>query len=98
MNADYKKIMHIQMRVNLTVASLAFGPASWLRNEVSASDLKEAKVTQIIEEVRLLQSNASPRPAVVNDSVRHVRKSRWGSLRQESRDNEASQPQMKGRL
>jgi hypothetical protein len=71
MNADYKRIMHIQIRVNLTIASLAFGLASWLPNEVSASDFKEAKVTQVIQEVRLLQSNASPRPAAVNDSVRH---------------------------
>ena len=62
--------MHIQIRVTLTIASLAFALANWLPNEVSAADLKEAQVTQVIQDVRLLPSNASPRPATVNDNVR----------------------------
>lgn len=62
--------MHIQIRVILTIASLAFALANWLPNEVSAADLKEAQVTQVIQDVRLLPSNASPRPATVNDNVR----------------------------
>src|SRR5438477_2525165 len=63
--------MNIQFRVTLTIASLAFALANWLPNEVGAADLKEAQVTQVIQDVRLLPSNASPHPAVVNDSVRH---------------------------
>ncbi len=65
-----KGIMHIQIRFILTIASLAFALANWLPNEVSAADLKEAQVTQVIQDVRLLPSNASPRPATVNDNVR----------------------------
>jgi len=61
--------VHIQIRVILTIASLAFALANWLPNEVSAADLKEAQVTQVIQDVRLLPSNASPRPATVNDNV-----------------------------
>ena len=62
--------MHIQIRVILTIASLAFALANWLPNEVSAADLKEAQVTQVIQDVRLLPLNASPRPATVNDNIR----------------------------
>ena len=62
--------MNIQFRVILTIASLAFALASWLPNEVSAAELKEGQVTQVIQDVRILPSNASPRPAAVNDNVR----------------------------
>ncbi len=63
--------MNIQSRFILAIASVAFALASGLSNEVSADELKEAKVTQVIHDVRVLPSNASPRPAVVNDDVRH---------------------------
>ena len=62
--------MNIRFRVSLTIASLAFALASWLPNEVSAAELKEGQVTQVIQDVRILPSNASPRPAAVNDNVR----------------------------
>jgi hypothetical protein len=68
MNPGYKGTMHIQSRYILTIA--AFALASGLPNEVSADELKEAKVTHVIQEVRVLPSNASPRPAAVNDDVR----------------------------
>lgn len=58
--------MHIQSLFILTIAALAFA----LSNQVSADELKEAKVTQVIQDVRVLPSNASPRPAAVNDNVR----------------------------
>ena len=45
--------------------------AGGLPNKVSADELKEAKVTQVIRDVRVLPSNASPRPAAVNDNVRY---------------------------
>ena len=44
--------------------------ASGLPNKVNADELKEAKVTQVIQDVRVLPSNASARPAAVNDDVR----------------------------
>jgi hypothetical protein len=68
MNADYKTPMEMQTKIVLTIASLAV--AGWLPCKVSADELKEAQVTQIIQDVRLLPSNASPRPAVVKDNVR----------------------------
>src|SRR5216117_3814388 len=58
--------MNIQTPVILTIASLAI----LLPNQVSADELKEAKVTQVIQDVKVLPSNAAPRPAVVNDNVR----------------------------
>src|SRR6266576_4476792 len=35
----------------------------------SAAPLQEARVSQVIQEVRLLEAHAAPRPAVVNDKV-----------------------------
>jgi len=67
----YKRAMHIQSQYILTITALAFALASGLPNEVSADELKEAKVTQVIQDVRVLPSNASPRAAAVNDDVRH---------------------------
>ena len=58
--------MNIQTPVILTIASLAI----LLPNQVGADDLKEAKVTQVIQDVKVLPSNASPRPAALNDHVR----------------------------
>jgi FecR protein len=71
MNPEYKGTMNIQSRFILAITSLGFALASGLSNEVSADELKEAKVTQVIRDVRVLPSNASPRPAAVNDDVRH---------------------------
>src|SRR5213595_2456715 len=62
--------MNIQFRVSLTIASLAFALAGWLPNQVRADELKEAKVTQVIQDVKVLPSYAAPRPAAVNDNVR----------------------------
>ena len=61
--------MHIQSQLSLMIASLALALASGLPNEVSADELKQAKVTQVIQDVRVLPSNASPRPAALNDDV-----------------------------
>src|SRR6266511_1272130 len=58
--------MNIQTPVTLTIASLAI----LLSNEVSADELKEAKVTQVIQDVQVLPSNAAPRAAAVNENVR----------------------------
>ena len=55
--------------MGLRIATLAFALASGLPNEVSADELKEAKVTQVIQDVRVVPSNASSRPAAVNEDV-----------------------------
>ena len=62
------RIMNIQSRLILTIVSLAF--ALWFPNSVRADELKEAKVTQIIQDVRVLPSGAAARPAALNDDVR----------------------------
>ena len=62
--------MNIRFRVILTTASLAFALGIWFPTKVSADELKEAKVTQVIQDVKVLPSNGSPRPAAVNDNVR----------------------------
>jgi hypothetical protein len=62
--------MHIQSRSILTIAALSFSLAIGIRNEVNADELKQAKVTQVIQDVRVLPSNASARPAAVNEDVR----------------------------
>ena len=61
--------MNINFRFILTIASLAFALALWFPNEVGADEVRQAKVTQVIQDVRILPSDASPRPAVVNDNV-----------------------------
>ncbi len=58
--------MNIQTPVILTIASVAI----LLPNQVSADDLKEAKVTQVIQDVKVLPSNSAPRAASLNDNVR----------------------------
>jgi len=63
-------IMNIQFRVILTIAAVSLALGIWLPNELSADELKEAKVTQVVQDVKLLPSNASARPAAVNDNVR----------------------------
>jgi FecR protein len=63
--------MNTQPRLILPIASLAFAIAIWLPTDVNAEELKEAKVTQVIQDVKLLPSNAAPRPAAVSDNVRH---------------------------
>ena len=62
--------MNIQFRFILTSAALSLALGIWLPKELSADELKEAKVTQVVQDVKLLPSNASARPAAVNDNVR----------------------------
>ena len=74
MNGAPKSIMHvknpIRNRIVLSIAALAFALASGLSNKVSADELKDARVTQVIQDVQVLPSNAAPRAAAVNDNVR----------------------------
>jgi hypothetical protein len=48
----------------VAVATIGFGRL------IVAAEKKEARVTQVIRDVRLLAAHAGPRPASVNDSVR----------------------------
>jgi hypothetical protein len=62
--------MNTQFRIISMTASLAFALAISLPTKVSADELEEAKVTQVIQDVKVLPSGAAPRPAAVNDNVR----------------------------
>jgi len=68
MNTDYRSAMNTEIRSILTVVVVVV--AGWLPSVIRGDQLKEAQVTQIIQDVRLLPSNASPRPAVMRDNVR----------------------------
>jgi len=64
-----EKNVHLIKNTTLMMCVIA-ALASGLQHKVNADDLKEAKVTQVIQDVRVLPSNASARPAAVNDDVR----------------------------
>src|SRR5437667_9789189 len=55
---------------------LFFAAATRLAN---AAPLQEARVSQVIQDVRLLEAHATPRPAVVNDKVTLRRAVRTGA-------------------
>jgi hypothetical protein len=65
---EVQAYMNIRFPIILAV-SLGSVVAIWLPGSVRAAELKEANVTQVIQDVRLLPSNAAPRPASVSDRV-----------------------------
>src|SRR5262245_28230762 len=62
--------MNMERPYILLVAPVAFALVSWLPNGVSAEDLAEAKVTQVVQDVKVVPSGAAARPVVVNETVR----------------------------
>jgi hypothetical protein len=62
--------MNMERRYILLVAPVACALVSWLPNDVSAEDLQEAKVTQVVQDVKVVPSGAAARPVVVNETVR----------------------------
>ena len=62
--------MNMERRCILFIAPLALALANWLPNGLSAADLEEAKVTQVVQEVKVVPSGAAARPAAVNETVR----------------------------
>src|SRR4029077_12007665 len=62
--------MNMEPRCILLVAPVAFVLANWLPNDVAAADLQEAKVTQAVQEVKVVPSGGAARPVVVNETVR----------------------------
>src|SRR5216117_2236433 len=61
--------MYIQFRFISLVAPVALALASWLPSGVAAAELEEAQVTQVIQDVKVVPSNAAARPATVNETV-----------------------------
>ena len=60
--------MNTHFRAVLTV-SFGLGLAICLVGDIRAAELREAEVTQVVQDVRVLPSNAAPRPAAVRDRV-----------------------------
>ena len=54
----------------LLVAPVVCALVNWLPNNLSAEDLQEAKVTQVLQDVKVVPSGAAARPVVVNETVR----------------------------
>jgi FecR protein len=61
--------MNIRPRCILLVAPVALASVSWLPHEVIALDFSQARVTQVVQDVKVLPSGAAARPAAVNETV-----------------------------
>src|SRR5881392_1696081 len=61
--------MNIRPRSILLVAPVALALVSWLPHEVIALDFSQGRVTQVIQDVKVLPSGAAARPAAVNETV-----------------------------
>jgi hypothetical protein len=62
--------MNMEPRCILLFAPVAFALVNWLPNQVTAADLQEARVTQVVQDVKVLPSGGAARPAAVNETVR----------------------------
>ncbi len=62
--------MNTQCRFISFVAPVALALASWLPSGVAAAELEEAQVTQVVQDVKVVPSGGSARPAAVNETVR----------------------------
>jgi len=71
--------MNIERRYILLVAPVAFALVNWLPGNLSAEDLAEAKVTQVVQDVKVVPSGAAARPVVVNETVRQGNAVQTGS-------------------
>src|SRR5205814_2375014 len=61
--------LNIRPRSILLVAPVALAFVSWLPNEVAALDFSQARVTQVVQDVKVVPSGAAARPAAVNETV-----------------------------
>ena len=61
--------MNMERRYILFVAPVAFALANWLPNQATAADLQEAKVTQVVQDVRVVPAGAAARTVTVNETV-----------------------------
>ena len=62
--------MNMERRCILLIVPLAFALANWLPTDVAAADLEEAKVTQVVQDVKVVPSGAAARQAAMNETVR----------------------------
>ena len=62
--------MNMERPYILLVAPVVCALVNWLPNDLSAEDLAEAKVTQVVQDVKVVPSGSAARPAAVNETVR----------------------------
>src|SRR4026209_447263 len=62
--------MNMDRRYIFLVAPVVCALANWLPNSVSAEDIEGAKVTPIVQAVKVVPSGAAARPVAVNETVR----------------------------
>src|SRR4029078_8347266 len=60
--------MHIRPHRILLVTPVALALVSWLPKEATALDFSQARVTQVIQDVKVMPSGAGGRPAGVNET------------------------------
>ena len=51
------------------VAAVALALVAWLPNEVLALDFSQGRVTQVVQDVKVVPSGAAARPATINETV-----------------------------
>ena len=61
--------MNMERRYILLVAPVAVALANWLPNQATAADLQEAKVTQVVQDVKVVPAGAAARTVTVNETV-----------------------------
>ena len=70
MECNINAAVNSQFRIISPILLLAFAFAIWLPNQVTAADLQEAKVTQVVQDVKVVPAGAAARPVTVNETVR----------------------------
>jgi hypothetical protein len=61
--------MNIRPRSVLLVGPVALALVSWLPNEVFALDFSQGRVTQVVQDVKVVPSGSAARPATLNETV-----------------------------
>ncbi len=61
--------MNMERRCILLLSPVAFALVYGLPNQVTAAELQEAKVTQVVQDVKVVPSGAAARPVAVNETV-----------------------------
>ena len=61
--------MNIRPRSILLVAPVALALVSWLPHDVIALDFSQGRVTQVVQDVKVVPSGSAARPAAVNETV-----------------------------
>jgi len=77
--ASMKKIFAANPHTKVIAAALLLSCTVGIANSAGAAQLQEARVTQVVNDVKLLLEQAAPRPATITDLVRHGTAVRTGT-------------------